>query len=76
MQAPFLHPRDTEASMAAALGRRMKARVRVACQEIVPVRKGELFRCRARYRGRSRGISARLTDGAGHFRYRLAERRR
>jgi uncharacterized protein DUF4333 len=69
--APFLHMREVEAFMAAPLGRLVKAHVRVGCQEIVVVRKGDVFLCQAIYDARRRTISARMIDDVGHFRYRL-----
>ena len=70
--APFLHMREAEAFMAGPLSRQVKADVRVSCQEIVVVRKGDVFLCQAIYNGRKRTVSARMTDDVGHFRYRLA----
>jgi hypothetical protein len=71
VMAPFLHMREAEAFMAAPLSRLVKADVRVSCQEIVVVRKGDPFLCQAIYKGRKRTVSARMIDAAGHFRYRL-----
>ncbi|MGH2899991.1 MAG: DUF4333 domain-containing protein [Solirubrobacteraceae bacterium] len=74
VNAPFLHMRDVEDSMAGPLGRQVKATVTVRCPEIVTVREQGLFRCRARYDGSTRRVSARMTDETGRFRYRLAAR--
>jgi hypothetical protein len=69
--APFLHMREAEAYMAALLSRQVKVPIKVSCQEIVVVRKGDVFLCQAIYNGHKRTVSARMIDDAGHFRYRL-----
>jgi hypothetical protein len=68
--APFLHVREVEAVMADQLRKRTEARVTFACQEIVVVRKGGRFRCRATSDGRSGSVVVRFIDDAGHFRFR------
>jgi hypothetical protein len=73
--APFLHMRDVEAVMADQLRKRTKVRVTIACQEIVVVRKGGRFRCRATSDGRSGVVVVRFVDDAGHFRFRPPELR-
>jgi hypothetical protein len=71
VDVPFLHMREAERVMADRIQSRVKANVTVACPEIVVDRKAGLFTCRSTIAGNSRRISARLTDGAGHFRFRL-----
>jgi hypothetical protein len=70
--APFLHMREVEDTMEGGLGRQLKTSVAVSCQEIVVVSKSALFTCKARYDGKTRTVSARMTDTPGRFRYRLA----
>jgi len=69
--APFLHMREVEATMQTGLSRQRKTPVTVSCQEIVVVKKGDPFECTGTAQGRSRAISARLTDDTGRFRYHL-----
>jgi hypothetical protein len=71
VNAPFLNVREAEGVMAAQIGRRIKRDdVRVSCPEIVVDRKGRRFACTATAGDRSARFTVRLTDGAGHFRYR------
>jgi hypothetical protein len=70
VSAPFLHVRELESVMADQLRKRTKANVKFACQEIIVVRKGGRFRCRATSGGRSGSVVVRFTDDAGHFRFR------
>jgi hypothetical protein len=70
VSAPFLHVRELESVMADQLRKRTKARVMFSCQEIVVVRKGARFRCRATSDGKSGSVVVRLIDDAGHFRFR------
>jgi hypothetical protein len=72
--APFLHMREVEATMQRGLSRQRATAVTVSCQEIVVVKKSALFTCKARYRGTTRTVSARMTDATGRFRYRLNAR--
>jgi Domain of unknown function (DUF4333) len=67
---PFLHVRELEAVMADRLRTQTKVRVTFACQEIVIVREGGRFRCRATSDGRSGSVVVRFIDDAGHFRFR------
>jgi hypothetical protein len=70
---PFLHVREAEAVMEKQLGKRAKAAdVSVACPQIVVTRKDALFRCKATSAGKARAVSARFTDEAGHFLYRMS----
>jgi hypothetical protein len=70
VSVPFLHVRELESVMADQLRRRTKARVTFACQEIVVVRKGTQFRCKATSDGKTGSVVVRLIDDAGHFRFR------
>jgi hypothetical protein len=70
VNVPFLHVREAERVMADRIDTRVKADVKVACPEIVVDRKSGLFTCKATIGGTSRRVSVRLTDGAGHFRFR------
>jgi hypothetical protein len=73
VDAPFLHVREAEAVMAEQIAKEVKADdVQIECPEIVVVKKDALFTCRATSAGKPREVSARLTDEAGHFRYRLS----
>jgi len=67
---PFLHVRELESVMADRLRTRTKVRATFACQEIIVVRKGGRFRCRATSHGRSGSVVVRFIDDAGHFRFR------
>lgn len=72
VSAPFLHVREAETVMAEQIAKQTKEReVKVACPEIIVVKKSELFRCKATGGDKSRDVSARLTDEQGRFRYRL-----
>jgi len=73
---PFLHVRQAERVMADRIDPRAKADVRVACPEIVVDTKGGLFTCKVTIGGTSRRVAVRLTDGAGHFRFRPPARPR
>ena len=73
VNAPFLHVREAEGVMSEQIAKQAKVDdVTVACPEIVVVRKSALFRCKATSEGKTRDVSARLTDGQGRFRYRLS----
>jgi hypothetical protein len=70
--APFLDVREAEAVMTERLATSSKLRgIKVACPEIVVVKKDARFTCKASAAGKPRTITARLTDAAGHFQYRL-----
>ena len=71
VNAPFLHVREAEAVMANEIGRQVKAQVRVACPEIVVVKKGGTFACKATSGGQTRDVAVTLTDASGRFSYRL-----
>ncbi len=79
VDAPFLHVREAETVMTEQIEKQTKADdvddVEVTCPEIVVVEKDALFRCKAASAGRSRNVTARLTDTQGHFRYRLGSSR-
>ena len=70
--APFLHVREAEAAMAAGIEKQVDADVSVRCPEIIVVRRNRLLACTATSAGKSRDVAVRLTDDAGHFRYRLS----
>jgi uncharacterized protein DUF4333 len=71
VNARFLNVREAEGVMAVQIGRRIaRDDVRVACPEIVVDAKRRRFTCRATTGERSAAFAVRLTDGAGHFRYR------
>lgn len=73
VDAPFLHVREAETVMAEQIAKEIKAEdVKVACPEIVVVKKDALFTCRATSEEKEREVSARLTDEQGRFRYRLS----
>ncbi len=72
VNAPFLYVREAEAVMADQIGKQVKANVKLACQEIVVVKKGGTFDCKATSGSESRNVAVRLTDDAGHFSYRLS----
>jgi len=72
VSAPFLHVREAEAVMAGQISKQVKLAVTVKCPEIVVVKTGEQFTCTGTAQGRSRDISARLTDDTGRFRYHLS----
>ncbi len=72
VSAPFLHVREAETVMQEQIAKRLKVEdVTIACPEIVAVKKDARFACTATAEGKSRKISARLTDEQGRFRYRL-----
>ena len=73
VDAPFLHVREAESVMATQIAKEVKAEdVKIACPEIVVVRKDALFTCQASSDDKDREVEARLTDELGHFRYRLS----
>lgn len=73
VRVPFLHVREAEAVMADQIAKQAKIEgVTVTCPEIVVVKTGALFTCKATAAGKARDVSARLTDDEGHFRYRLS----
>lgn len=73
VSAPFLHVREAEAVMADQIAKQAKLEgVTVKCPEIIVVKTGERFACKATAEGRSRDVAARLTDDDGHFTYRLS----
>ena len=57
--------------MANEIGRQVKAQVRVACPEIIVVRKGGTFTCKASSGRDTRDVAVTLTDASGRFDYRL-----
>jgi hypothetical protein len=72
VDAPFLHVREAEAVMADQIGKQVDVDGLVLkCPQIVAVKKGGLFTCTATAQGKTRAVSARLTDDQGHFSYRL-----
>lgn len=73
VRAPFLHVREAEAVMADEIAKQAKVEgVTIKCPEIITVRRGARFACEAKAADKSRDVSARLTDGEGHFTYRLS----
>lgn len=51
--------------------RQVKAEVKVVCPEIIVVKSGGKFTCRATAGGDTRPVLADMTDAKGHFDYRL-----
>lgn len=72
VSAPFLHVREVEAVMADEIAKQAEGGgVTVRCPEIIVVKKGVRFECKATAEGKSRDVAAQLTDDEGHFSYRL-----
>lgn len=73
VSAPFLHVREAEAVMADQIAKQVKVDgVTITCPEIIVVKKGGRFECKATAEGKSRDVAVRLTDDEGHFSYRLS----
>jgi hypothetical protein len=73
VNAPFLHVREAETVMATQIAKEVKQQdVKIACPEIVVVKKDAQFTCHATATGKDREVQARLTDELGHFSYRLS----
>ena len=74
VSAPFVHPREIEASIAAGLSKKVHARVRLSCPEIIVARTGGKFNCTAvDPKGQTGRIEAVQTDAKGHVTYTLAQ---
>ena len=71
VNAPFLHVREAEAVMADQIRKQVKADVTIGCPEIVVVKKGGTFMCKASSGGDMRDVAVRLIDDSGRFNYRL-----
>lgn len=69
--APLLHIREAEQAISGQIAAKLGGQVLVTCPEIIQVVKGREFRCKATKGGDSAPVHVVLTDGAGHFRYRL-----
>lgn len=65
--APFLLVRRSEADMARQIDDELDEHVVVACPEIVVIRKGASFHCKAKSGGTSRDVAGRFIDDSGRF---------
>lgn len=74
VSAPFLHVREAEGVMANEIAKQAKVEgdVAVTCPQIVVVKKGERFECKATAQGKSRDVAVQLTDDTGRFSFRLS----
>ena len=65
--APFLLVRRSETEIARQIDDQFGEVVVIACPEIVVVRKGASFHCKAKSGGASRDVAARFIDDSGKF---------
>jgi hypothetical protein len=74
IDAPFLHVRDVEASVAEGIADDIGGgRVKVTCPEIVTVEAGATFRCRARSGGDQARVRVVQQDDQGRVRYQVLQ---
>jgi hypothetical protein len=74
VDAPFLHVRDVETSVAEGIADDIGGgRVRVRCPEIVTVEAGGTFRCRARSGGDVARVRVVQQDDQGRVRYEVVQ---
>jgi hypothetical protein len=70
VRVPFLHPRQAEQAIQSELSKGTPGTT-VSCQEIIVVRKGAPFACKATLAGVSTPVSATQTNADGKFTYRV-----
>ena len=70
LSAPFLIVRESEADMARQLADEQGAKVEVACPELVVIRKGVTFLCKATADGQQRNVTGTFLDDSGRFSFR------
>jgi hypothetical protein len=70
LSAPFLTVREAEADMARQIGEQSDATVQVECPELIVIRKGVTFLCKATADGQERDVTGRFLDDSGRFSFR------
>ena len=70
LNAPFLTVRESEADMARQIGEQSAETVKVACPELIVIRKGVTFVCKATADGLKRDVTGRFLDDRGRFSFR------
>ena len=70
LRAPFLTVRESEADMARRIGEQADAAVKVECPELIVIRKGVTFLCKAAADGQERDVTGKFLDDSGRFSFR------
>jgi hypothetical protein len=70
LSAPFLTVREAEADMARQIGEQSDETVKVACPELIVIRKGVTFLCKAKADGQERNVTGKFLDDSGRFSFR------
>jgi hypothetical protein len=70
-EAPFLHIRNAEGLIAAQIKKQTKVTVKVSCPEIIVVKTGGKFRCKASDGKLTRQVETTMTDDQGNLRFKL-----
>ena len=70
LSAPFLTVRESEADMARQIGEEADATVKVQCPELIVIRKGVTFLCKATADGQQRNVTGKFLDDSGRFSFR------
>jgi hypothetical protein len=70
LSAPFLTVRESEADMARQIGEQSGETVKVTCPELIVIRKGVTFLCKAAADGQQRDVTGKFLDDSGRFSFR------
>jgi hypothetical protein len=70
LSAPFLSVRKAEADMARQLGAESGDTVKVTCPELLVIRKGVTFLCKATADDQERNVTGKFLDARGRFSFR------